>query len=144
MNAKYLQAVCYLDTNLLIYMFDDRDMSKQQKANELYLHFLTTGLGRISVQVMSEWRNAILKKFSHLVDKDYRREFLETLKAWNPLQISPEMIIKADRLCDDYAFSPYDAIHIQAALELKCSYFLSEDLQDGLVVQKTLTIRNPF
>ena len=81
MNANYLQAICYLDTNVLIYMFDDRDPVKQQQANELYLHFLTTGLGRISVQVMFEWRNAIVKKFRHLVDSDYRREFLETLQA---------------------------------------------------------------
>lgn len=144
MNAKYVQAICYLDTNLLIYMFDDRDPVKQQRANELYLHFLTTGLGRISVQVMSEWRNAIVKKFSHLVDRDYRREFLETLKAWNPLPISAEMVIKADHLGDQYAFSPYDAIHIQCALALDCEYFLSEDMQDGLVIQGTLTIVNPF
>lgn len=144
MNAKYSQSICYLDTNLLIYMFDDSDPVKQQKANELYLHSLMTGLGRISVQVMSEWRNAMVKKFSHLVDNDYRREFLETLQAWNPLQISPKIIINADHLCDHYAFSPYDAIHVQAALELDCAYFLSEDLQDGLVVQGTLTIVNPF
>ena len=71
-------------------------------------------------------------------------EFLETLQAWNPLQISPDIILNAERLCDSYAFSPYDAIHIQAALELDCRYFLSEDLQDGLVVQGTLTISNPF
>ncbi len=38
------------------------EAEKQRKANELYLHFLTTGLGRISVQVMSEWRNAMVKK----------------------------------------------------------------------------------
>ncbi len=116
----------------------------QWKANELYLHFLTTGLGRISVQVMSEWRNAMVRKFHNLIDNAYRREFLETLQAWNPLQISPEIILNADRLCDHYAFSPYDAIHIQAALELDCRYLLSEDLQDGLVVQGTLTISNPF
>ena len=144
MNANYLQAICYLDTNVLIYMFDDRDPVKQQQANELYLHFLTTGLGRISVQVMSEWRNAIVKKFRHLIDPDYRREFLETLQAWNPLPISAEMVIQADLLCDHYALSPYDAIHIQAALELHCQYFLSEDLQNGLVVRETLTILNPF
>jgi predicted nucleic acid-binding protein len=106
MNADYLQSLCYLDTNLLIYMFDDKDVVKQQKANELYLYFLTTGLGRISVQVMSEWRNAMVKKFAHLVDNAYRREFLETLQAWHPLQISPEIILSADRLCDHYSFSP--------------------------------------
>lgn len=144
MNAKYLNSVCYLDTNLLIYMFDDRAPNKQQKANDLYLHFLTTGQGRISVQVMSEWRNAMIKKFRHLVDNEYRREFLETLQAWNPLQISSKIIIKADHLCDHYAFSPYDAIHVQAALEMECAYFLSEDLQDGLLVQGTLRIVNPF
>jgi len=144
MNAEYSQARCYLDTNVLIYMFDARDPVKQQTANDIYLHFLTTGLGRISVQVMAEWRNAMIKKFSHIIDNAYRREFLETLQAWNPLPILPETIINADVLCDDYYFSPYDAIHIQATLELDCQFFLSEDLHDGLVIRKTLTIMNPF
>lgn len=144
MNAKYLQAVCYLDTNLLIYMFDRNDPAKQQRANDLYLHFLQQGTGRISVQVIAEWRNAMIKKFSSMVDSGLRRTFIDSLRAWNPLQISPQIILKADKLCDHYHFSPYDSIHVQCALDLQCEYLLSEDMQDGLVVEGRLRLLNPF
>ena len=41
-----------------------------------------------------------------------------------------------------YNFSPYDSIHIQCALEQDCKYFLSEDMRDGLIINKKLTILN--
>lgn len=66
------------------------------------------------------------------------------LSLWHPLQISSDTLLQADELCDRYHFSPYDSIHIECALELNCQYFLSEDMQDGLIVDKKLTIRNPY
>lgn len=144
MNADYLQAMCYLDTNLLIYMFDRNAPAKQRKANELYLHFLRQRTGHISVQVIAEWRNAMVKKFQGLVNGELRRTFIDLLQAWNPLPISPRIIRQADELCEQYHFSPYDSIHVQCALDLNCAYLLSEDMQDGLVVEGRLTLLNPF
>ena len=144
MSANYRDAICYIDTNIWIYLFDRNAPVKQRVSKELLLHLHRTRRGRISVQVISEWRNTMIKRFSHLVDGHLRRRFIRYLGAWNPLSISPEILIKADELCDRYSFSPYDSIHVQCALELKCQYFLSEDMQDGLVVDGILTINNPF
>ena len=43
-----------------------------------------------------------------------------------------------------YEFSPYDSTIVAAALLADCETLWSEDMQDGLVVEKQLTIRNPF
>jgi predicted nucleic acid-binding protein len=46
-------------------------------------------------------------------------------------------------LARDHGFSYYDALIVAAALEARCDTLLSEDLQDGRVIDG-LTIRNPF
>lgn len=144
MHGNYLNSVCYLDTNIFVYMHDEKDVLKQGISNALYKSFLNNGRGRISVQVIAEWRNTMIKKFLHVVDDETRRTFIHLLEAWNPLVIKPALLLKADELGDRYNFSPYDAIHVQCALEQGCHYFLSEDMQDGLVVNKTLTLCNPY
>ncbi|MBF0352406.1 MAG: PIN domain-containing protein [SAR324 cluster bacterium] len=144
MNDDYQQAVCYLDTNLFIYLIDTTGIQKHKKAQILCEHFFKNGNGRISVQVMSEWRNAAIRKFSHWVDAAYRDQFLRQFITWNPLLISSGIILEAEKLCQKYAFSPYDSIHVQCALHMNCRFFLSEDMQDGLIVNDSLTLLNPF
>jgi len=144
MRVNYREAICYLDTNMLIYVFDTTEPAKQRVSKDLLLHFHSQRTGRISVQVLAEWRNVMIKKFSHLIDGDFRRRFIAHFSGWQPLKISPAILIKADELCDRYRFSPYDSIHIQSAIELGCQTFLSEDMQDGLVVDGKLTLCNPY
>jgi predicted nucleic acid-binding protein len=43
-----------------------------------------------------------------------------------------------------YRFSFYDALIVAAALESGCTTLFSEYLQDGQVIDRTLTVRNPF
>ncbi len=37
-----------------------------------------------------------------------------------------------------------DALIVASALEARCRTLLSEDMQDGRVIDRSLTIRNPF
>jgi predicted nucleic acid-binding protein len=48
------------------------------------------------------------------------------------------------KIAQKYGFNIYDALMIAAALQAGSAILYSEDLQDGLVVDHTLTIRNPF
>jgi predicted nucleic acid-binding protein len=144
MPADIKQSICYLDTTLFVYLFDTADQEKYRMARALFEHYLVSGKGRISVLVLSEWRNVMVKKFSASVDGAFRRKFIESMKSWKPTTITADMIIEADKLSERYNLSPFDSLHIQAALEGGCHYFLSEDMQNGLVINKKLTIRNPF
>lgn len=144
MRDKYHDAVCYLDTNIFVYMHDSSDPEKKVTSDGLYKHFMKTKKGRISVQVISEWRNVMVRKYAHIVSSEMRRRFIRYLKVWKPLVTTPDIILRADRLCDLYNFSAYDSIHIQCALEQNCRYFLSEDMQDGLMINDMLTICNPY
>ncbi|MGX9726635.1 MAG: PIN domain-containing protein [Candidatus Electronema sp. VV] len=144
MSDSILQSVCYLDTNIFVYLHDSGDPQKRDISAQLWRHFLQTGSGRISVQVIAEWRNTMVRKFSQIVDKESRRKFIRLLDAWKPLVITSSIIMKAETLCDQYNFSPYDSVHVQCAIEQGCQYFLSEDMQDGLVVNEMLTFCNPY
>ena len=41
-------------------------------------------------------------------------------------------------------YAIYDALIIASALEAGCGTLLSEDLQDGQLIDGRLTVRNPF
>ena len=41
-------------------------------------------------------------------------------------------------------YSVYDALIVSAALGAGCKTLYSEDLQDGQIINRQLTIRNPF
>jgi predicted nucleic acid-binding protein len=144
MNDSILRDVCYVDTNIFVYLHDGSAPDKQRVSAQLCAAFAQTGKGRISVQVLSEWRNTMLRKFSGVVDKEMRRQFIRLLEAWQPLAVTPAVILRAEELCDKYKLSPYDSLHVQCALDMGCRWFLSEDMQDGLTVNGTLTFCNPY
>jgi predicted nucleic acid-binding protein len=47
-------------------------------------------------------------------------------------------------LSERYGLSVYDAMIVAAALEGQCETLWSEDMQDGLVINNRLIIRDPF
>jgi predicted nucleic acid-binding protein len=51
---------------------------------------------------------------------------------------------RAMQVAERYGFSIYDALIISAALLAGCSTLYSEDMQHGQVIERQLTIRNPF
>ena len=51
---------------------------------------------------------------------------------------------KAVGIAERYGYRIYDSLIISSALEAKCGVLYSEDLRDGQVINKQLTIRNPL
>jgi predicted nucleic acid-binding protein len=47
-------------------------------------------------------------------------------------------------LISKYDFQLFDGIIVAAALEANCDVLYSEDMQDGMVIENTLKIINPF
>jgi predicted nucleic acid-binding protein len=47
-------------------------------------------------------------------------------------------------IAEKYGYSIYDALIASAALEAGCKTLFSEDFQDGQIINRQLTIRNPF
>ena len=137
-----MSAEHFLDTNVLVYMFDETDAAKQRQAEILVNESLASGTGCISFQVVQETLNVLIRRLG-FVSEDARRVLDDVLiPLW---QVNPTAALyqTAISLQGRYGFSFYDSLIVAGALEAGCSRLYSEDLQHGQIVQQ-LTIWNPF
>ncbi len=73
------------------------------------------------------------------------REVLAQIRAVCVVEpVTIETHDRALRIAERYGLSIYDALIISAALLANCNTLHSEDMQDGQVIERQLTIRNPF
>jgi predicted nucleic acid-binding protein len=130
--------LAFLDTNVLIYATLQPD-PRSEPARRLMAR-----RGVISVQVLNEFANVAHRKLHRSWP-----EILTALKAIRVLCQSPRSITTdthevALAIAARSGYQLYDALVIASALEARCTRLLSEDLQDGQVIDGRLTIQNPF
>lgn len=131
-----------LDTNVIIYMLDDTDSGKSQRAEQLIVSAVQRNTCCISQQVVQETLNVAIRKLS------FTKEDAQLLLEQTLLPLCKPVPTKAlyQRSLDvqfRYQYSFYDTLIIAAALELGCQTLYSEDLQHGQQIGN-LTIENPF
>lgn len=133
-----MSAKAFFDSNVLIYTMVSGD-SRSEPAQ----HRVAQG-GVISVQVLNEFV-AVARRKMHMPWQDV----IEALDAVRILFPSPAAITidthrEALAIAERYGYRIYDALIVASALEARCTILYSEDMQDGQVIEKRLTIRNPF
>ena len=127
----------FFDTNILLYLLS-ADTAKADRAEAL----LAEG-GTVSVQVLNEFVAVASRKLR--MSWSEIREALAQIRAVCSVEpISVETQDRALSVAERYGLSIYDALIIAAALLAKCKTLHSEDMQDGQVIERQLTIRNPF
>jgi len=128
----------FFDTNILIYAATSSgDRSVRAQAA------LANG-GSVSVQVLNE--------FAHTAHRKLNRSWPEirsTLTAFRVLcaeclPITEHTHDAALHIAQRYGYGLYDSLILASAIEGNCETLLSEDMQNGQVVERRLTIRNPF
>ena len=129
----------FLDTNILIYCYSSSNPNKQIKARAVASLPNTV----ISTQVLKEFTNVLYKKLK-LDWQDIRKELEELEESFIIHTNTATSIKNACNIADRYGFSFFDSLIISAALETGCNILYSEDMQDGQVIEKTLTIKNPL
>jgi predicted nucleic acid-binding protein len=128
----------FFDSNVLIYAMVSGD-PRRERAQQL----VGQG-GVISVQVVNEFVAVARRKMRMpwedvIVALDAVRILFPS-----PVSITLDTHDAALKIAQQYGFGIYDAQIAATALEANCSTLYSEDLQDGQVIDKRLTIRNPF
>ena len=128
----------FFDSNVLIYAMVSGD-PRRERAQQL----VGQG-GVISVQVVNEFVAVARRKMRMpwedvIVALDAVRILFPS-----PVSITLDTHDAALKIAQQYGFGIYDAQIAATALEANCSALYSEDLQDGQVIDKRLTIRNPF
>jgi predicted nucleic acid-binding protein len=127
----------FFDTNVLLYLLS-ADTAKADMVEAMLSEGAT-----ISVQVLNEFTSVTLRKLGMKVPEV--REALEPIAAiCKVLPLTTQIHLRGLEVAERYRFSFYDALIVAAALESGCTVLYSEDMQDGQVIDHTLTIKNPF
>jgi predicted nucleic acid-binding protein len=135
----------FLDTNILVYMFDKSEKQKQELINKIITDHLPVSKFIISVQVVNEFVNVTSKKISNPIPIHKQNQIIDLLNELFfivPLNLSTSY--KAIEISGKYKLSYWDSLIISSALENNCNIIYSEDMQDGLMVEKLVTLRNPL
>ena len=130
-------AKVFIDSNVLLYLLST-DAKKADAAEEV----LRAG-GVISVQVLNEITNVTLKKLG--MPRPDINQFLALLRSL--CTVEPLTVETHDRgraVAERYGLSVYDSMIVAAALIAGCTVLFSEDMQDGLLVDKRSRVVNPF
>lgn len=138
-----MTALVFVDTNVFIYSFDERDAAKQQRAQVWLRWCWATRSGRISTQVLNELYNNAITKFRNSVSVQQARHEIRNLRQWQPPHLDTYTVEGAWSLQDSHPLSYWDALIVSSAQQQGCNYLLSEDLQHGQRMD-SLTIVNPF
>lgn len=134
----------FLDTNILIYSFDDTNPKKKKKASELIKEAFSTGTGIISSQVIQEFLNVATRKFAVPLKMIDAKTFLEQiLVPLCEIYPSPDLYYFSLDIQEKTQYSFYDSLIVASAIKAGCSVLYSEDLQSGRLLGG-LTIQNPF
>jgi len=127
----------FLDTDVVLYLLS-ADTVKADRAEEL----LAIG-GLISVQVLNEFAAVASRKLK--MSWSEIRDVLAQVRAVCPVEpMSIETHERALQVAERYGLAIYDALIVAAALLAGCTTLYSEDLQHGQVIERQLTIRDPF
>jgi predicted nucleic acid-binding protein len=127
----------FLDSNVLLY-FASADPAKSSRAEAL----MDAG-GTINVLVLNEMASVMRRKFAYSWDQVER--VLKTVQ--RAFRVEPLVLATHERglrVAERYMINVYDAVIVAAALDAGCDTLWSEDMHHGLVVDGTLTIRNPY
>ena len=129
----------FVDSNILIYSVSN----EPGRASEADAVLLEDADFYISTQVLNEFIAVTNKKkyihFEKIVGKVNKFITAFTVKI-----VHQDTILSALRIQAAYMLSYWDALIVASALEANCSALITEDLQDGMVIDKVLTVRNPF
>jgi len=101
------------------------------------------GNGRLSMLVITEYYSVVTQKLKPGMESTRAREDVEDLLAWQPLPLTPELVLDAWQVQDLFHLSWWDSLIVSAARMQKCAYILSEDFQHAQDFQGVRVI-NPF
>ena len=142
MSADSGSSLFFVDSNVWLYIFlPGQDIAKGKIAKQLVRQ---NGAGIvISTQVVNEVVQGILRHGA-MNEPEIRTLIGRFYSRYSVRQLDEGIQLKASHLREMYSLSHWDSLIVGSALAIGATILYSEDMQDHLVVEGTLTIINPF
>src|SRR3954469_25212277 len=109
-----MTALVFVDADVLLCSLDKDEPVKQARAREWLDRLWREGLGRTSVQVLSELYVNARRAGSQLREDDAWEEVRMYL-AWQPAPMDEELIVRSREVEKRYALSWHDSLIVAAA-----------------------------
>lgn len=133
--------LCFFDTNVLLYSFDNRYPHKQQQALTLVGTLGHKKQAVISTQVLIELFTHLTRKFK--AERKTASLMVSSFCHWPVIDSDMQLVLRAMARSTEHQTSIFDAMIVEAALRSGATTLYSEDMQHGRRFG-SLTITNPF
>ena len=127
----------FIDTNVFIY-YQHSDNFEKHRISEDTINFFECV---VSTQVLNELCNILTRKYPTPIS-DVKKYIADIIQSSDLVIIDDSIIQIALDYHSRYSISYFDALMVSAAIESNCKYLVSEDMQDGLIIDNKLQILN--
>jgi predicted nucleic acid-binding protein len=131
----------FLDTNVLVYTQNNLESIKQSTCRKVLYDLIINNKLVISTQVIQEYYNVATKKMN--LDKLFVKRTITMFDIYETITVQPTMILQAIDIHVLNQLSFWDSLIISTAKSANCSIILTEDMNDGQVIEG-IKIQNPF
>ena len=137
-------AAVLLDTNILVYVYDQDDVVRQNRAIQVVQGAQASGAGRLSVQTLAEFASVAMRKLRPpLASAEVLGQVDHLARSYRVLDLTPQIGLEAVRGVRDHQLAYWDAqIWATARLNQVPTVF-SEDFRPGTTLEGVRFV-NPF
>lgn len=132
---------CFIDTNVLVYLFEADSPGKQARSRELLEEVADSAV--LSTQVIAEFYVAVTRKLGKPLPASEALAAVESLCELEVRPVHMNLVKSAIRRGQDSQLSYWDALIVETAMEADASELLTEDMQHGQRFDR-LRVVNPF
>jgi predicted nucleic acid-binding protein len=133
----------FVDTNILVYLFDAEEPAKQARAREVVSELARNSSLVVSSQVLSELYVTVTRKLAYPLEASAALRALADLAVYPVIAVDAALVLRAASRAVAEQVAYWDALILEAAVEAGAGTVYSEDLQHGHTYQG-VTVVDPF
>ena len=133
-----------VDTNVLVYSFDPRDLQKQERAQQVFAQLASAGRAVLSVQCLTEFFRTVRWRLPHPLGPETAllevARFAATCKV---LDLTASAVLEACRASNSYQMSIWDSLIWAVARLNNVPFVMTEDAEHDSILDGVHYL-NPF
>jgi len=133
----------FLDTNILVYAYDVSSGRKHDIARNIVADLWNLRTGVLSIQILQELFINVTKKIPNPLDIKTARDIVRDFLLWEVADNNGDLMLAAMDVQIKYHYAFWDSLIIAAAIKSGASILLTEDLNDGQIIEDVV-MKNPF
>lgn len=136
----------FIDSTTFLYTLDRAEQQRASQVQHWLTYLSSINAGCTNLQVLNEVASVITRKTARFPGRDPFFE-IDAFAQFGSTPLSPDATLLGRIIFRRYRYSWWDCLLLASALELGCTHFLSEDMQDGQTISddsRSLTIIDPF